>query len=90
MSRTADFDTASMMSNDDNEALSDVETQELELLDFQQELVEPSYGGDNRIIISPTNSGKTYVAMAIAKVNFLLRLCIHYSRKQIIYYVKRS
>ena len=79
-SRTADFDTASMMSNDDNEALSDVETQELELLDFQQELVEPSYGGDNRIIISPTNSGKTYVAMAIAKVNFLLRLCTHANR----------
>ena len=60
-----------MVSEENNEILElleDVEQKTLELLHFQVELVEPCLSGNNKIILAPTNSGKTYVAMAIAKV----------------------
>ena len=58
-----------MTSEEDNEALDFEEPDDLILEDFQKELAEPCCQGENRIILAPTNSGKTYVAMAIVKVN---------------------
>ena len=52
----------------------EVEEKQLELLPFQQELAEPSKRGENKIIIAPTNCGKTFVAMEIAKVKNLSTL----------------
>ena len=46
----------------------DINAKELKLKPFQVELAEPSMNGRNKIIIAPTNCGKTFVAMAIAQV----------------------
>lgn len=40
---------------------------ELELREYQKELAAPALKGKNTIICAPTNSGKTYVALEIAK-----------------------
>lgn len=40
---------------------------ELVLREYQKELAEPAVQGKNTIICAPTNSGKTYVAIEIAK-----------------------
>ncbi|PFX15412.1 putative ATP-dependent RNA helicase DDX58 [Stylophora pistillata] len=40
---------------------------ELELREYQKELAAPALEGKNTIICAPTNSGKTYVAIEIAK-----------------------
>ena len=43
----------------------------LNLRPYQQELIKDAQNGFNSIIVAPTGSGKTHVAMAIAKVHFL-------------------
>ena len=40
---------------------------ELKLRTYQSELAFPAFEGKNAIICAPTNSGKTYVAIAIAQ-----------------------
>ena len=40
---------------------------ELKLREYQKELAAPALEGKNTIICAPTNSGKTYVAIEIAK-----------------------
>ena len=40
----------------------------LELRPYQQELAEKAVNGKNCLIVAPTGSGKTHVALAIAKV----------------------
>lgn len=42
---------------------------ELKLRPYQQELACPALEGKNSIICAPTNSGKTYVALGIAKAH---------------------
>lgn len=44
-------------------------SQKLELRSYQHELASPALKGKNCIICAPTNSGKTYVALAIAKAH---------------------
>ena len=43
----------------------------LNLRPYQQELIKDAQVGLNSIIVAPTGSGKTHVAMAIAKVHIL-------------------
>jgi replicative superfamily II helicase len=40
---------------------------DLHLRDYQKELAQPAVDGHNTIICAPTNSGKTYVALEIAR-----------------------
>ena len=42
---------------------------ELKLRTYQRELAFPAFEGKNAIICAPTNSGKTYVAIAITKAH---------------------
>ena len=42
-------------------------TLELNLREYQKELAQAALQGKNSIICAPTNSGKTYVAVHIAK-----------------------
>ncbi|XP_020906364.1 probable ATP-dependent RNA helicase DDX58, partial [Exaiptasia diaphana] len=46
---------------------SNEQKKDLELREYQKELARPAMEGRNAIICAPTNSGKTFVAMAIAK-----------------------
>jgi len=45
-----------------------VQPEELQLRSYQQELAEKAMNGKNCLIVAPTGSGKTHVALAIAKV----------------------
>jgi len=45
-----------------------VPPEELQLRSYQLELAQKAMNGKNCVIVAPTGSGKTHVALAIAKV----------------------
>lgn len=53
-------------SDDEEESVNPKE--ELKLRSYQMELARPSLEGKNSIIVAPTGSGKTHVALCIIKV----------------------
>ncbi len=55
------------------ESTNQPEPMELELRSYQQELAGPAMTGQNCIIVAPTGSGKTHVAIAISKVSLWLK-----------------
>ena len=65
------FEPENILPEEELEEFSSVNHTELKLYSFQEELAQPSKEGQNRLIVAPTNSGKTFVAMAIAKVWFI-------------------
>ncbi|KAK3735713.1 hypothetical protein QZH41_010147 [Actinostola sp. cb2023] len=48
---------------------SSVQNRTLQLREYQKELANPAINGRNTIICAPTNSGKTFVAMEIARLH---------------------
>lgn len=54
-----------------------VEPKKFELRPYQQELAERALRGDNCVIIAPTGSGKTHVAIRIIQVCFVKSLEMH-------------
>jgi len=46
-----------------------VQKRNLKLREYQKELSKPAIEGCNTIICAPTNSGKTFVAMEIARLH---------------------
>ena len=48
----------------------------LELRNYQMELAQESVKGKNTIVVAPTGSGKTHVALYITKVSDLRCLCL--------------
>jgi len=52
-----------------------IEPEELHLRSYQQELAEKAMARKNCLIVAPTGSGKTHVALAIAKVSSFLLKC---------------
>ena len=55
--------------------------EELKLRSYQAELTEKASKGQNCIIVAPTGSGKTHVAMAIVKV---CRIFLQFFRLQVL------
>lgn len=43
-------------------------TETLQLRPYQEELAEPAVNGHNSVIVAPTGSGKTFVALYITQV----------------------
>lgn len=55
---------------DDQDNREEVEDKDISLRNYQQELAEPAIQGKNVIIVAPTGSGKTRVAMKIIQEHF--------------------
>ena len=53
---------------------------ELKLRTYQRELAFPAFEGRNTIICAPTNSGKTYVAIAIARAHLKMLKEVDFGR----------
>lgn len=66
--------------SDEGERIGPVE--ELKLRSYQMELARPSLEGKNSVIVAPTGSGKTHVALYIIKVqnpNYILCKMLHFT-----------
>lgn len=50
-------------------AVEPVEAMELMLRSYQTELAQKAMEGKNCLVVAPTGSGKTHVALAIVKVS---------------------
>ena len=56
------------LDDSDDDADVSVPKKELELRSYQMELARPSLDGKNSVIVAPTGSGKTHVALYVIKV----------------------
>jgi superfamily II DNA or RNA helicase len=68
---TSLFSAYDTVGNDDCDSDTDNEnivTDELKLRNYQLELADPALQGKNCIIVAPTGSGKTYIALKIIQV----------------------
>ena len=52
----------------------------LQLQDYQLELAKDALKGRNSLIVAPTGSGKTIVAVHIAKVRYFMSVTMHLNR----------
>ena len=52
----------------------------LQLQDYQLELAQDALKGRNSLIVAPTGSGKTIVAVHIAKVKSFMSVMMHLNR----------
>lgn len=53
----------------DDDDREEIEDKDISLRDYQKELAGPAIDGKNVIIVAPTGSGKTRVAMKIIQVH---------------------
>eukprot|EP00057_Strongylocentrotus_purpuratus_P011379 XP_011665853.1 PREDICTED: probable ATP-dependent RNA helicase DHX58 [Strongylocentrotus purpuratus] len=60
-------------SNGRQRALSSDKAEELELRDYQEEVLTPALKGQNAMVVLPTGTGKTEVAIALISRRFLAR-----------------
>jgi superfamily II DNA or RNA helicase len=68
---TSLFSAYDTVGNDDCDSDTDNEnivTEVLKLRNYQLELADPALQGKNCIIVAPTGSGKTYIALKIIQV----------------------